>query len=148
MEVYINGEWGTVCAYSWDPLDSKVVCQQLGYKGVNHTYSNTSQHNFGAGTGWSWLSALQCTGSEVNILQCPHYGVGAGCPHYYDVGVVCTNETLPEEGEWMCLCACMPAQSWLQSCDSVASVCQVNSYQLILHVSVCVPDLSYVLCVV
>ena len=109
MEVYINGEWGTVCGYSWDPLDSKVVCRQLGYKGVKRTYSRTSKNNFGAGTGRSWLSWLRCTGGEANLLQCPHHGVGLGCSHYYDAGVVCTNEDLPEEGEWMCLCACMPA---------------------------------------
>ena len=101
VEVYINGEWGTVCGLSWDPLDSKVVCQQLGYKGVNRTYSNASQHNFGEGTGQSWLSYLLCTGSEANHLQCPHIGVGRGCLHSYDVGVVCTNEDLPGEGEWM-----------------------------------------------
>ena len=99
VEVYINGEWRTVCFLSWDPLDSKVVCRQLGYKGVKRTYSNIRQHNFGEGTGWSWLSGLQCTGSEANLLQCPHDGVGAGCPHSWDVGVVCTNEALPDKGE-------------------------------------------------
>ena len=101
MEVYINGEWGTVCGWSWDPLDSKVVCQQLGYKGVNRTYSNTSQHNFDEGTGQSWLNFLLCTGSEAKLLQCPLVVLGNGCPHSYDVGVVCTNEDLPDEGEWM-----------------------------------------------
>ena len=101
VEVYINGEWGTVCGTRWDPLDSKVVCQQLGYKGVKRTYSNTRQHNFGEGTGQSWLHNLHCTGSEANLLQCPLDGYGPGCPHFYDVGVVCTNEDLPGEGEWM-----------------------------------------------
>ena len=123
VEVYINGEWGTVCGGSWDPLDSKVVCQQLGYKGVKHTYSDIYQHNFGAGTGRSWLRGLRCTGSEANLLQCPHDGVGVGCSHYYDVGVVCTNEALPDKVKWMCLCACIPANPQMQSCDSVASVC-------------------------
>ena len=101
MEVYINGAWGTVCGWSWDPLDSKVVCQQLGYKGVNQTYSLTGHHNFGEGTGQSLLSDLRCTGNEANLLQCPHFGIGNGCPHSYDVGVVCTNEDAPGEGEWM-----------------------------------------------
>ncbi len=101
MEVYINGEWGTVCGVSWDPLDSKVVCQQLGYKGVNRTYSRTSQHNFGEGTGQSWLGDLRCTGSEANLLQCPHRGVESRCSNFLDVGVVCTNEDLSGEGEWM-----------------------------------------------
>ena len=119
MEVYINGEWGTVCGYSLDPLDSKVVCRQLGYKGVNRTYFDTDQHNFGEGTGRSWLRGLRCTGSEANLLQCPHHGVGVGCSHSWDVGVVCTNETLPDKGEWMCLCACMPANPQMQSCHNV-----------------------------
>ena len=104
MEVYINGEWGTVCGFSWDPLDSKVVCQQLGYNGVNRTYSSTWQHNFGEGTGQSWLRDLRCTGSEANLLRCPHGGVGSGCPHFYDVGVACTNEDLPDKGGYMCAC--------------------------------------------
>ena len=100
VEVYIN-EWGTVCGDSWDPLDSKVVCQQLGYKGVKQTYFDTGQHNFGEGTRQSWLSFVHCTGSEANLLQCPHSGIGSGCSHAHDIGVVCTNEDLPGEGESM-----------------------------------------------
>ena len=99
MEVYINGGWGTVCGVGWDPLDGKVVCRQLGYKGVNRTYSRTSQHDFGEGTGQSWQSDLRCTGSEANLLQCPHGGVEFVCSHSDDVGVVCTNEDLPDECE-------------------------------------------------
>ena len=37
----------------------------------------------------------------VNCLLSPHGGVESGCPHSDDVGVVCTNEDLPGEGEWM-----------------------------------------------
>ena len=106
MEVYINGEWGSICGVSWDALDSRVVCQQLGYKGVNRTFSETRQHNFGAGTGQSWLTDLRCTGSEANLLQCPHGGFGSGCPHSYDVGVACANEDLPDKGGY--ICACIP----------------------------------------
>ena len=68
---------------------------------MNQTYSDTRQHNFGEGTGQSWLSDLRCTGSEDNLLQCPHGGVGRGCLYSDDIGVVCTNEDLPDEGEWM-----------------------------------------------
>ena len=99
VEVYINEEWGTICGRSWDPLEGKVVCRQLGFKGVNRTYSHRRKHSFGRGTGQSLLSDLRCSGSEANLLQCPHDGVGNGCPHSRDVGVVCNNKDLPDEGK-------------------------------------------------
>ena len=102
MEVYINGEWGTVCGQlGWDPLESEVVCRQLGYKGVKRTYSHTAQHNFGEGTGDSRLGFLQCNGSEPNLLECPHDDLVCH-DHSYDVGVVCTNEDL-RDGEYRCV---------------------------------------------
>ena len=102
MEVYINGEWGTACDKSWDPLEGKVVCQQLGFKAVKHTYANTRWHNFSEGTGPSWLTDLHCNGSETNLLQChSDHGIGrhSGCSHYFDVGITCTNASLSDEGE-------------------------------------------------
>uniref|UniRef100_A0A8C5GLN8 HHIP-like protein 1 n=1 Tax=Gouania willdenowi TaxID=441366 RepID=A0A8C5GLN8_GOUWI len=90
VEIYINGEWGTVCDDLWSIKGADVVCRQLGFKYALKAARNSE---FGEGTHLRiLLDDVQCKGSESNLLRCKHRGVGThNCAHYEDAGVVCGN---------------------------------------------------------
>ena len=90
VEVFFNGEWGTVCDDDWDLNDARVVCRQLGYATA---VSAPHSAHFGSGSGRIWLDDVICTGSEGSIADCQHNGWGShNCGHGEDASVVCTSK--------------------------------------------------------
>ena len=84
VEVYYNGEWGTVCDDGWDLNDAQVVCRQLGFGAA------TNSAFFGMGSGQILLKNLSCLGTELNIEDCSHDGWGVeDCSHGEDAGARC-----------------------------------------------------------
>ena len=85
LEVYYNGEWGTVCSNGWDDYDSSLVCTQLGFK------SATWSRRFESGTGRILLDNVICTNKDTVLASCAHFGVGitSTCDHSKDVGIKC-----------------------------------------------------------
>ena len=108
MEVSIRGEWGTICDDSWDQFDAAVVCNQLGFPGVDAVYSGGSSR-FGPGTGRIWLDNLACSGTETNLLQCPMpLALGVNdCTHTEDAGLRCNRG----ECHFLCICSHVKAHS-------------------------------------
>ena len=46
---------------------------------------------FGEGSGPIWLDDVFCTGSESELLECPHNGIGNhNCRHFEDASVRCS----------------------------------------------------------
>ena len=87
VEVYHNGEWGTVCDDGWDLNDAQVVCNQLG---LNSAIAVRHGAFYGQGSGRIWLNNLNCTGTELTIANCLHRGSGIGnCSHSKDAGAKC-----------------------------------------------------------
>ena len=74
VEVSINGVWGTICDRKWSPADARVVCRKLGLPHERLTALKASL--FGGGSGRVWLENMQCYGDELNVLDCPHRGLG------------------------------------------------------------------------
>ena len=87
MEIYLNGEWGTVCDDGWDTADATVVCRQLGFHSSASAYRSA---HFGPGTGPILLSRISCFGNESNLTDCSQLSVGTkNCTHSDDASVYC-----------------------------------------------------------
>ena len=92
VEVYHNGEWGTVCDDGWDLTDARVVCRQLGYDLANNTINTRNSTHYGEGSGQIWLNNVSCVSNESNIVNCSHGGWGIhDCFHSKDAGVKCAT---------------------------------------------------------
>ena len=65
VEVYYNGDWGTVCDDAWDTVDAAVVCAELGY-----SRDGAQVKSFGPGVGDIKMDDVECTGSELELQQC------------------------------------------------------------------------------
>ena len=92
VEIFLSGQWGTVCDYDWDLADATVVCRQLGYL---RAVEAPRLAIFGAGSGPSWYYRVHCTGTEHNLTECSKSSssTGSACSHSRDAGAVCSSQS-------------------------------------------------------
>ena len=108
VEICINGEWGTVCDYSWDRRDAQVVCRQLGYVPtcklvfisiyiiltvdiIGASFYTSSQ--FGDGDLQQLIWNVQCSGSEISLLSCSYQqDPSSSCYYGHTAGVRCYSK--------------------------------------------------------
>ena len=86
VEIFHDGEWGTVCDDFWDIEDARTVCRQLGFPDALGTGF------YGPGTGRIWLDNVNCGALKPDRLdECSSRGWGEhDCNHDSDAGVRCT----------------------------------------------------------
>ncbi|XP_066498766.1 galectin-3-binding protein A-like [Hoplias malabaricus] len=96
VEVYHDGQWGTVCDDNWGMAQAQVVCRQLGFpKAINVTVGASN----GEGTGPIWLDDVICTGAESTLSSCRFKGWAVtDCSHKEDAGVVCESVKSMDSG--------------------------------------------------
>ena len=87
VEIYVQGQWGTVCDDHWDIREATVVCTQLGFLDAK---SAETSAEFGRGSEQIHLDDIHCTGSEDTLNNCPSRPIGQhDCGHHEDAGVRC-----------------------------------------------------------
>jgi len=102
VEVYHNGEWGTISDYSWSLNDAHVVCNELGYgKAI------AARHNafYGRGSTRVQLSGVYCIGTEWSIRNCSHgqWYTANYYSHSNDAGVQCNSGNVHDNAVNICL---------------------------------------------
>ena len=97
VEVYYDGQWGTVCDDSWNTVDADVICKQLGFVSAEQIFYRAE---YGQGSGEIWIDQINCPSGVESILNCSHNGWGShDCRHSEDAGVKCKRlqPTKPSE---------------------------------------------------
>ncbi|XP_033123680.1 deleted in malignant brain tumors 1 protein-like [Anneissia japonica] len=88
LGIMYRGLWGSVCKDGFDMNDANVACKQLGFQWaidfkVGYRISSSC---------WSWISDLECNGTESNLLHCGHEGLyEQGCDAYDAVSIACSD---------------------------------------------------------
>ncbi|PIK44171.1 hypothetical protein BSL78_18975 [Apostichopus japonicus] len=85
VEVYHDGQWGTICDDGWDDNDASVICRQLGYEGIAVGWQSAK---FGQGSDPIWLDDVVAL-DQNNILKNAGALIGEthNCGHGEDASV-------------------------------------------------------------
>ncbi|XP_056408488.1 CD5 antigen-like [Hyla sarda] len=90
LEVYHDGQWGSVCDDHWDDRDANVTCSQIRC-GPCQPYKRRRKR-FGQSHGKIWLDDVECNGDETSLEKCKHRVWSYhDCTHQEDVSVYCTG---------------------------------------------------------
>ncbi|CAJ1078187.1 scavenger receptor cysteine-rich type 1 protein M130-like [Xyrichtys novacula] len=100
VELYHDGQWGTVCDDRWGMQEAAVACREMN---CGNALSVRYKAFYGTGTDQVWLDDVECTGYEKSLGDCPHRGFGQhDCDHSEDAGVECSETVRLTNGTNAC----------------------------------------------
>ncbi|XP_037696380.1 T-cell differentiation antigen CD6 isoform X7 [Choloepus didactylus] len=88
VEMLERGEWGSVCDDAWGLEDAHVVCRQLLCGWAVQALPGL---HFAPGQGPVHRDAVNCSGTEAYLWDCPGLPGNQYCGHKEDAGVVCSE---------------------------------------------------------
>ncbi|XP_040903190.1 HHIP-like protein 1 [Toxotes jaculatrix] len=89
VEIFIRGEWGTVCDDLFTVKAGTVVCRQLGFRMALAVMKKAVLGEADSSVR-ILLDDVECEGGERSLLECKRSRVGKhNCSHGEDVGVIC-----------------------------------------------------------
>ncbi|KAM7399399.1 hypothetical protein PAMP_018672 [Pampus punctatissimus] len=89
VEIFIRGEWGTVCDDLFTSKAGTVVCRQLGFTTALAVMKRAVLGRADSSVR-ILLDDVVCEGGERSLLECKRSIVGKhNCSHEEDVGVIC-----------------------------------------------------------
>lgn len=87
VEIFVNGQWGTVCDDGWTITNSDVVCRELGFIGAITYYTGAY---FGSGNAKILMDDVDCSGNEGRLRDCHFAGWNQhNCDRSEVVGIAC-----------------------------------------------------------
>ena len=95
LQVFHQGQWGTVCKDKFNYVAARVACRQLGYNTANVGYAAST-----TGVGYRntaiVLDDLECRGGESQLQYCSRtVFLDSNCRHSEDIILDCNDETPP-----------------------------------------------------
>jgi hypothetical protein len=94
VEVFVDGQWGTVCDDYFTTVDAGVVCFQLGFS--REGALAFSHATYGQGTVRIGMDDVGCGGTETTLQTCTYINyAGHNCQHSEDVRVRCLVTPTP-----------------------------------------------------
>ena len=91
VEVYINGQWGTVCSMEEvTTAEAATLCNSLGFGPPQSVVSGSL---YGDDTNIPILvTGLICHGTQIDFTECTIRNQASSCTHNNDIGLICSRK--------------------------------------------------------